>query len=180
MKTEDRLPAFISRKTGELDFAAAGFAGEALDGGAAGGKADHSVGARNAVGNSGDIKRGVLKLDPAGDLRTGQRPANRGGGGDGAGGGEILVPFPQEGEVDPAFGAQVHGACLRRSITATDPEIGIFPHQAEALDGRHRIGVAHHDGPGVMHRGRLAQTGFGGGRERQLRHFQLHPPGLRL
>src|ERR1035438_3509198 len=80
--------AAVSGETAELDFAAAGFAGEALDGSAVAVEQQDAVRVRDAVGDVADVERRTGEFHAAGDLWRGQSPAHAGVRFQHAGGGE--------------------------------------------------------------------------------------------
>ena len=82
VQPENDRTAAVAGEAGDLDLAAAGFAAQALDGGAVAGEQDHAVGLRDAVGETGDIHGRVVDLHAAVDLGRVERPAHGGIGGD--------------------------------------------------------------------------------------------------
>ena len=78
MQAENQLSAAIAGEAREIDFAAAGLAAQALNGGAIL-REDHGAGGlRNSIRHIHDIERRLLESHAAVNLRVGEGPAHRG------------------------------------------------------------------------------------------------------
>src|SRR5208283_5416530 len=104
--------------------AAAGFAAQALDGGAVAGEQDHAAGLRNAVGEIGDIHRRVVNLHAPVDLGRVKSPAHGGVGGERAGSVEVVAEFPEDGQIDAAAHAKIQRAFPVERQLAGDADLG--------------------------------------------------------
>ena len=181
---ENQLIAVVAREAGEFDFAASGFAGEALDRGAraiveVAVKHEHSAGVRNPVGHALDIEAGLLKLQASVDLRRVERSAHRGIHGERAVGSEVAIEIVHQAEIDAPGGVQIERVFLIERNFAGDGNVGSLAGETRAFHGNDAGGHAGDDRPGVVHH-QLAhgQAARRRGAEFEARNAQFRFEGL--